>query len=54
MKDKIQAYLNQVGWSTITILAEKFGTARHNIAVALTEMLADQDVRVYDGEIVHV
>jgi len=54
MKEKIQKYLNAVGWSTITLLVEKFKVTRHEITLALTEMLEDQDVRVYNGEIVHV
>lgn len=54
MKDKIQKYLNQTGWSTITWLTEKFEIPRHEIALILTDILADQNVRVYDGKIVHV
>lgn len=54
MDDKIQEYLNSVGWSTITVLAEKFDITRHAVTLILTDMLAYQDVRVYNGEIVHV
>jgi len=54
MKDRIQKYLNDTGWSTITRLTEKFKTTRHQITLVLTEMLTDQDVRIYDGEIVHI
>jgi len=54
MKDKIQEYLNKVGWSTVTALVKEFSVSRHVITLALAEMLEDQDVRVYGGEIVHV
>ena len=54
MTDTLQTYLNRVQWSTVTILAEMFNTTRHDITTALTEMLAEQDVRIYSGEIVHV
>lgn len=54
MKDNIQEYLNEVGWSTITILSEKFELTRHETLLALSDMLVEQDVRVYNGEIVHV
>jgi len=54
MTDKIQRYLNRVGWSTITVLTERFNTTRQGVALVLTEMLYEQDVRIYGGEIVHV
>lgn len=52
--DEIQRYLNRVGWSTVTILAEMFNITRHDVTVFLTFMLREQDVRIYDGEVVHV
>ncbi len=52
--DDIRAYLNQVGWSTITVLAERFSITRHDVTVFLTFILREQDVRIYGGEIVHV
>ena len=54
MKDKVQAYLNAVRWSTVTVIAERFDLTRQNIVIVLAEMLAEQDVRIYGGEIVHV
>lgn len=54
MKDKIQVYLNTVGWSTMTVLTEKFEVTRHDVLLALAEMLTEQDVRIYGGELVHV
>jgi len=54
MTDKIQRYLNRVGWSTVTILAETFKITRQGVTMVLAEMLDKQDVRIYDGEIVHV
>jgi len=54
MTDKIQRYLNRVGWSTITVLAETFSLSRRAVALALNEILTNQDVRVYNDEIVHV
>lgn len=54
MQDKVQKYLNVVGWSTVTIIAAEFKTNRHNIVMVLAKMLAEQDVRIYGGEIVHV
>lgn len=50
----IQDYLNGVSWSTITLLAVKFNLTRHEVLMALSDMLSIQDVRVYYGEIVHV
>jgi len=52
--NEIQEYLNRVGWSTITVLAEKFDMSRYNVVTAIVEMRNDQEVRVYDEEIVHV
>ena len=54
MTDKIRVYLNRVQWSTITVLAETFKITRQGVTMILAEMLADQDVRIYNGEIVHV
>jgi len=54
LRDEIQKYLNTVGWSTVTLLVVEFETNRHDITMILAEMLAMQDVRIYDGEIVHV
>ena len=54
MKCTVQDYLNNVGWSTITLLIDKFELTRHEVLLALSDMLADQDVRIYAGEIVHV
>lgn len=50
----VQEYLNSVNWSTVTLLTDKFKLTRHEVLIALSDMLADQDVRLYDGEIVHV
>ena len=54
MDIEIQEYLNAVNWSTVTLLAVKFNVTRHTVLLALSEMLATQDVRIYDGEVVHV
>jgi len=54
MTDKIQAYLNRVQWSTVTRLTEVFNTTRQGVAMVLDNISVRQNVRIYDGEIVHV
>ncbi len=54
MTDSIREYLNKVQWSTVTRLSDKFNITRQDVDTALVKMLENQDVRVYDGEIVHV
>lgn len=50
----IQEYLNDVNWSTVTVLSEKFELTRREVMLVLSDMLANQDVRIYAGEIVHI